>query len=138
MNGAKKDVATVHVPIEPSGANPTGTIHFSQGLLPSSCWLVVPASTFVHPQVPVPQIQVMNSVDYMKIIEIACSDLALTVKLKHLKKKNSTGTGTARDYMDAIKEQMDRNRAYAMLSGGPSPSHSLSPISMSPRASNDR
>ncbi|EGT33299.1 hypothetical protein CAEBREN_21872 [Caenorhabditis brenneri] len=143
----KEPLGPVHVPVEPAGMNAQGTMHFSQGLLPSSCWLVVPVSSVTHPQVPVPQIQVMTSVDYMRIIDIACSDLAVTTKLKCQKKQGGTrhtmeGAPT-REFVNQMTDKMEREaytRSLAMLnnSGAPSPSLSLSPVSMSPRASNDR
>ncbi|EFO88928.1 hypothetical protein GCK72_006812 [Caenorhabditis remanei] len=143
-NGKKEGPPAVHVPIEPAGMNLHGTMHFSQGLLPSSCWLVVPVSSLSHPQVPVPQIQVMNSQDYVKIIEIACADLAITTKLKCQKKQQQIMSETAntKDFMQHMKEQFERgryDRTFAMLnnSGAPSPSLSTSP-SMSPRASNEK
>ncbi|ULU07883.1 hypothetical protein L3Y34_019134 [Caenorhabditis briggsae] len=136
----KEGPPPVHVPIEPVGMNAQGTMHFSQGILPSSCWLVVPVSPIAHSQVPVPQIQVMNSGDHQKIIDIAFADLAFTTKMKCQKKPNN-GDGS-KDIMSLLKEQFDRgnyNRTLAMLnnSGAPS-STSTSPVSMSPRASNDR
>ncbi|CCD73588.1 Mediator complex subunit 15 [Caenorhabditis elegans] len=140
---AKKECPpAVHVPIEPTGMNQQGSMHFSQGLLPSSCWLVVPSSALIHPQVPVPQIQVMNSMDYVKIIEIACADLAVTTKLKRQKSKPAEMNPT-REYISHLKDQFERShysRALAMLNSvsGAQSSQSTSPISMSPRASNDR
>uniref|UniRef100_A0A1I7U4A3 Uncharacterized protein n=1 Tax=Caenorhabditis tropicalis TaxID=1561998 RepID=A0A1I7U4A3_9PELO len=86
-NQQRKDIPPaapppIHVPIEPSGQNPQGTMLCSQGTLPNSSWVIWTDLEGIHPQFPCPQIQVANSVDHMRIIETACADLAETTRLK--------------------------------------------------------
>uniref|UniRef100_A0A8R1EQ00 Uncharacterized protein n=1 Tax=Caenorhabditis japonica TaxID=281687 RepID=A0A8R1EQ00_CAEJA len=125
----KEPGIAIHIPIEPSGCNSSGTIQFSQGLLPHSSWLVVPVTSTLNDKIPAPQIQVMNSTDYLKIIEIASNDLAVMTKLKlEQAKKAAVEAKNHREFMVRFKDQTPYNRTLAMLQNTSPSAGALSPL----------
>uniref|UniRef100_A0A8R1EMR0 Uncharacterized protein n=1 Tax=Caenorhabditis japonica TaxID=281687 RepID=A0A8R1EMR0_CAEJA len=117
----KEPGIAIHIPIEPSGCNSSGTIQFSQGLLPHSSWLVVPVTSTLNDKIPAPQIQ--------KIIEIASNDLAVMTKLKlEQAKKAAVEAKNHREFMVRFKDQTPYNRTLAMLQNTSPSAGALSPL----------